>query len=259
MWLKVYVTIVLVALVAPILVVIQLSFTSSNFFFLPPPSYSLTWYNSFLENPVWIESLLRSLNVALWTVLVSTILGTMASVAVTHLNFWGKKAFMSLMVAPMIIPVIIIGIALYNSFAKLQLNNSLTGLVLAHSILAIPFVFVAMTTSLKGVDRNLEMAAMGLGSTPVGAFFKVTLPLIKPAVLSGCLFAFITSLDEVVVTIFISGATSKTLPIVMWENLRTQVDPTIAAVSSIIIVGTIILFLLLAWATSRTSRFRENR
>ncbi len=252
------VAIILVVLVAPILVVIPLSFTSASFFDFPPPGYSITWYVSFLENQDWIDGLFRSLNVAMWTAVVSTLLGTMASVTATRLHFWGKRVFMSLMVAPMIIPVIIVGIALYHSFSKMHLNNSLLGLVLAHSILAIPIVFVTVTASLKGVDRNLEMAAMSLGSTPLGAFFKVTLPLIKAAVLSGCLFAFITSLDEVVVTLFLAGATSKTLPIVMWENLRTQVDPTIAAVATIIIVGTIALFLLQAWATSRASRLKEN-
>ncbi|MEX2460608.1 MAG: ABC transporter permease [Paenibacillaceae bacterium] len=258
MWLKVLVAIILFSVISPILVVIPLSFTSASYFHFPPLGYSNRWYNSFTENQEWIDSLFRSLNVALFTAIVSTILGTMASVSVTRLNFPGKKVFMSLMVAPMIIPVIIVGIALYHSFSSLNLIDSLVGLVLAHSILAMPIVFITVTASLKGIDRNLELAALGLGSIPLGAFFKITLPLIRPALFSGVLFAFITSLDELVVTIFLVGAKTKTLPIVMWENLRTQIDPTIAAASTILIVATVVLFLLQAMIKTRASKLKQE-
>ncbi|WP_047154005.1 ABC transporter permease [Aneurinibacillus tyrosinisolvens] len=258
MWLRILVGFILVALIAPILVIIPLSFTSVSFFRFPPPGFSLQWYSSFSENQEWVDGLFRSVYVAVLTAITSTILGTMAATAVTRLNFRGKKLFMSLMVAPMIIPIIIVGIALYHSFAPLKLTNSLTGLVLSHSVLAIPIVFVTITASLRGVDRNLELAAMSLGATPIGAFFKITLPLIRPAMLSGCLFAFITSLDELVVTIFIAGARTKTLPIVMWENLRAQVDPTIAAVSTILIIGTIALFAIQAWVSSRAAKLHQE-
>lgn len=258
MWLKILVGAIIIALIAPILVVIPMSFTSISYFQFPPPDYSLKWYVKFMENEEWVDGLLRSLNVAFLTAIVASVLGTMASIAVTRLKFPGKKVFMALMVAPMIIPVIIVGIALYHSFAPMKLTNSLTGLVLAHSLLAIPIVFITVTAGLKGMDRNLELAAMGLGSTPIGAFFKVTLPIIRSAVLSGALFAFVTSLDEVVVTLFLSGANTKTLPIVMWENLRTTVDPTIAAVSSILIFGTIVMFSLKEWIAARASRMKLN-
>ncbi|MGG1662162.1 ABC transporter permease [Brevibacillus sp. NRS-1366] len=258
MWLRVLVGIILAAVIAPILVVIPMSFTSVSYFQFPPPGYSLKWYETFFDNQLWIESLLRSLTVALFTAIVSIIMGTMASVAVTRLNFWGKKLFMSLMVAPMIIPVIIVGIALYNSFSQMKLANSLAGLVLAHSILAIPIVFMSVTASLKGVDRNLELAAVGLGSTPSGAFFKVTLHLIRPAILSGGLFAFITSFDELVLTIFLAGPKTKTLPLAMWENIQIQVDPTIAAVSTLLIVGTVILFLLQSWVGASANKIKQD-
>lgn len=258
MWLRIVVGLILVALIAPILVVIPLSFTSASFFAFPLPGYSIKWYESFLDNREWVEGMLRSLNVAFFTAILSTILGTMASVSVTRLKFWGKQIFISIMVAPMIIPIIVVGIALYRSFAPMKLTNTLTGLVLSHSILAIPIVFVTVTASLKGVDRNLELAAMGLGSTPVGAFFKITLPLIRPAMLSGALFAFITSLDELVVTIFVAGAKTKTLPVVMWENLRSNVDPTIAAVSALLIVGTMVLFVAQSWVSSRAKKLKHQ-
>lgn len=251
MWLKVLVGIILFALIAPVLVIIPISFTSVSFFEFPPPGYSTKWYESFFSNSEWVEATFRSLTIALLTAILATTLGIMAALAVTRLRFWGKQAFMSLMVAPMIIPLIIIGVALYHSFAPLNLSNSILGLVLAHTIIAIPIVFVTVTASLTGVDRNLELAAMGLGSTPLGAFFKITLPLIQPAVLSGSLFAFIISFDEVVVSIFLAGSNTKTLPIALWENLRIQVDPTMAAVSTILIVVTVSIFLLQSLVSAR--------
>jgi putative spermidine/putrescine transport system permease protein len=258
MWLKIVVGVILLALLLPIFIIIPISFTSSNFFQFPPPGYSLRWYQRFLEDGEWSESLLRSLNIAFFTSILSTVLGTMAAVTVTRLKFFGKKVFMSLMVAPMVVPVIIVGLALYYSFAPLKLNNSLLGIILGHTVLAIPIVFVIVTAGLKGIDRNLELAAMGLGSTPLGAFFKITVPLIRSSLLSGYLFAFITSLDEVVVTIFISGANTKTLPIVMWETLFSNMDPTMAAVSSILIVGTIALFLFQGWVAARSARLKDD-
>ncbi|MGE5704943.1 MAG: ABC transporter permease [Clostridia bacterium] len=244
MWLRIFVLIVMILMVAPILVIIPLSFSSEVAFHFPPESYSVKWYDNFLSNDQWMEGLWRSVVVAFFTALLSLVLGIMAALAVNRIEFPGKKIFMNLMVAPMIIPVVVVAIAMYHSFSLYKLTNTLPGLVLAHTILAIPIVFVTIMASLKGVDRNLELAAQSLGSTPIGAFFKVTLPLIRPAMLSSALFGFITSLDEVVVSIFIAGSKTKTLPIVMWENMRTQVDPTIAAVSTMLIAGTVVILVL---------------
>ncbi|MBN6188502.1 ABC transporter permease [Aneurinibacillus sp. BA2021] len=242
MWLRGYVGVILFIIIAPILVVVPLSFSSQIVFTFPPPGYSTKWYDAFFTNSQWMDGLGNSLITAVLTAVVATIIGTMAALAVQRLEFPGKKVFTNLIVAPMIIPVIVVGIAMYHTFSVYKLTNTIPGLVLAHSILALPIVFVTVSASLRGVDRNLELAALSLGSTPLGAFFKVTLPLIRSAVVASALFAFITSLDEVVVSIFIAGAKTKTLPIVMWENMRTQVDPTIAAASTLLIVGTIVLF-----------------
>ncbi|MGG1662497.1 ABC transporter permease [Brevibacillus sp. NRS-1366] len=255
MWLKLLAGMILFGLIAPILVIIPLSFSSSSFFQFPPSGYSLKWYGVFLDNQEWISAFIRSLYTACLTALLATVLGTMAATAVTRINFWGKKAFMAVMVAPMVVPVIIVAIALYYTFAPMHVTNTLGGLVLAHSVLAVPIVFVTVTTGLKGIDRRLELASMGLGSTPLGTFFKVTFPLIRPSILSGALFALITSLDEVVVTIFIAGEKTKTLPVVMWENLRTQIDPTIAVVSTILIAGTVMIFFVQSWIRYRVSKF----
>lgn len=247
MWLRIYTGIVAFFLVIPILIVIPISFTSSRLFEFPPPDYSLQWFTNFLENEEWLDGLYRSFIVGIGTTLLSTILGTMAAIAIVKLKFPGKQLFMGLMIAPMVIPVIIMAIALYYTFSSLQLTNSLLGLTLAHTVLAIPIVLITVTSNLKGVDKNLELAAMGLGSTPLGAFFKITIPLIRPGILSGALLAFITSFDEVIVSLFVSGPTTKTLPLVMWERMRTNIDPTIAVVSTILIIGTTVIYFLYGW------------
>lgn len=244
MWLTGFVAIVLLILVAPIFVLIPLSFTSLNYFKFPPPSFSLQWYESFFNNKEWVECFFRSLGIASLTVVLAVVLGTMAAVAVTRIDFKYKNVFMGFMVMPMVIPVIIISIALYNSFAPLKLTNTILGLVLAHTLLALPIVFITVTTGLKGVDRNIELAAMSLGSKYINAFFQVTLPQIKPSIFSAALFAFSTSLDEVTVTIFLSGAKTKTLPVAMWESMRNNIAPDIAAVSTILILLTVIILSL---------------
>ncbi|GEN33485.1 ABC transporter permease [Aneurinibacillus danicus] len=251
MWLRIYVVLILFIIIAPILVLIPLSFSSQITFTFPPPGYSVKWYEAFFDNSQWMDGLWRSVITALLTAIVATVIGTMASLAVHRLEFPGKKIFTNLIVAPMVIPVIVVGIAMYHTFSMYKLTNTIPGLVLAHSILALPIVFVTVSASLKGIDRNLELAALSLGSTPIGVFFKITLPLIRSAVIASALFAFITSLDEVVVSIFIAGAQTKTLPIVMWENMRTQVDPTIAAASTLLIIGTVVLFAFQGFTRSK--------
>ncbi len=259
MWLKGTVALILTALIAPIIIIFVMSFTSVSYFQFPPPGYSFKWYQAFFEDVSWMESLFRSLQISFFTTILAVVIGTLAANAVVRLNFPGKQLFMGLMVAPMIIPVIIVGIALYRFFSPLQMTGTMTGMVLSHSILSIPMVFVTVLASLKGMDRNLELAAMGLGSTPIEAFFKVTFPFIRPAIFSGALFAFLTSFDELVVTIFLAGPTTKTLPVKMWEDLRTQVDPTIAAISTILIIGIVFVYLLQGWFSERAVKAKSNQ
>lgn len=244
MWLRVLVIFLLFLLVAPVFVMIPLSFNSGVTFYYPLDGLSFRWYQNFIENEQWLNGFFISLKVAVLTAIFSTAVGLMAALAVDRLSFPGKKIFQNLIIAPIIIPVIIVGVALYRSFSVFSITNTTIGLVLAHSVLAIPLVFITISARLKSVDRNLELAAQSMGSSPIRAFFNVTFPLIGTSVFAGFLFSFITSLDEVVVSIFVSGANTKTLPIVMWDNMRTQIDPTIAAVSSIMIFIVVILFLL---------------
>ncbi|GAX88983.1 ABC transporter permease [Effusibacillus lacus] len=251
MWLYLIVGVLLLFLITPVLIIIPMAFSTSPFFVFPPPGVSAKWFNQFFGDSLWVESLTRSLEVAMLSTLVATILGILGALAVSRLSFKGKNLFMAVMLSPMLVPVIVVAIAVYRFFSEIHLVGSIPGLVLAHALLGLPVVFVTVLASLKGIDRNLELAAEGLGSTPVGVFFRITLPLIKPGILSGALFAFITSMDEVVVTIFISGVATPTLPRVMWEQMRAQVDPTMAAASTLIIAATTILFLVQWWFTNR--------
>ncbi|RST77294.1 ABC transporter permease [Siminovitchia acidinfaciens] len=258
MWLKTIVALILSALTAPILIIFVMSFTSVSYFQFPPPGFSVKWYEAFFSDASWMESLFRSLQISFFTMILAIVIGTIAANAVMRLDFPGKQFFMALMVAPMIIPVIILGIALYRFFAPLQMTGTITGMVLSHSILSIPIVFVTVLASLKGMDRNLELAAMGLGSTPIEAFFKITVPFIRPALFSSALFAFLISFDELVVTIFLAGPTTKTLPVKMWEDLRTQVNPTIAAISSILIISIVTIYILQVWLSERATKAKAQ-
>lgn len=235
---------ILFVIIAPALVIIPQSFTSLNYFVYPIKEFSLKWYVKFFENSEWITSLERSIVIALLVAVLATIIGTLAALAVNKLNFKGKNLFLNLMLTPMIVPVVITGVALYASFAKVGLNNSILGLVMAHSLLAIPMVFLTMSSALARFDTNLELVAMSMGSTPIGAFFKVTVPGVKSSLVTSALLSFVTSLDEVVVTIFVSGADTKTLPMVMWENLRATIDPTIAVAATFLIILTLGMYVI---------------
>lgn len=254
MWLRLLVILILFVFLLPIILIIPLSFTSVAYFQIPPPGYSLEWYEKVLQNPVWIEVFSRSLFIGVVTAFVSLIIGTMAAVAFTRLNFWGKNIFLPLMLSPMVVPTIVVAIGLYYFFSPFKLADTYTGMILSNSVVAIPIVFTLVVASLKGVDRNLELAAMGLGSTPVGAFFKVTVPLMKTGLFSGALFAFSIVFDEPIISLFMAGANTKTLPIKYWESLRTSIDPSIAVVSTVLIFMTVALFFVQGWISSNAAK-----
>jgi len=232
---------VFVFLIAPLFVVIPMSFSSSQFLKFPPPGFSMQWYQNYFESRNWMEATWVSFQVAFLTAILATILGTLLAIALVRGKFPGRNLIYTLVISPMIVPLIITAIAIYFFYAKLHLVGSVPGVVAAHTILAIPFVLVLVTTTLKGFDETLERAALNLGANPLKAFLLVTLPIIKPGVISGALFAFIASFDELVIVIFISGTHAVTLPKRMWDNIREEIDPTIAAVATILIAISILL------------------
>ena len=219
-------------IVLPAIIVIPQAFTSLNYFTYPIPEFVTKWIDKFWENSEWVVGLTRSL-------VIAVIVAVVAAVAMQKLEFKGKGLFMGLMISPMVIPVVIIGVALYSTFSKVGLTNTFTGLILTHTLLALPMVFVTMSSGLGGVNPNLELAAMSMGCSPAKAFIQVVLPVVKPSLISSVLFSFVTSLDEVAASLFISGADTKTLPLVMWERLNTYMDPTIAVAAMYLIILTL--------------------
>jgi len=231
-------------LMAPTIVVVPMSFTASNALTFPPEGFSTRWYEKMLTDPQWSTGFVNSAQVAVLTAMLATTLGTLAALGTVRGRFPGRGAINALILSPLIVPVIIIAIGMFSVFVSWRVAGSVVGLVLAHTSLAVPFVVVNVATSLRTMDRNLELAAQGLGAGPVRTFRRITLPLILPGVLAGGLFAFITSWDEVVVSIFLTSARFRTLPVEMWEQVRQVVDPTVAAVSTTLLAVTTTVLLL---------------
>ena len=244
LFLHIFCGFVFLFLILPIFVVVPISFSSATYLKFPPPGFSLQWYNNFFTSQDWTSATIMSLQVASITTAIATVLGTLLAISLLRGNFRGKILIFSFAVSPMIVPVIIIAISVYFFYSKLQVVGTMTGLVAAHTILAIPYVFVIVTATLQGFDETLERASLSLGANPLKTFLFVTLPSIKSGVMSAALFAFITSFDELVIAIFISGTSAVTLPKRMWDGIRLEIDPTIAAVSSLLIGFSVLVFIV---------------
>jgi putative spermidine/putrescine transport system permease protein len=231
-------------LMVPTLVVVPMSFTASNALTFPPEGLSLRWYEKMLTDRQWSTGFVNSAQVAFSTSILATVLGTLAALGTVRGRFPGRGVVNGLILSPLIVPVIIIAIGMFSVFVRWRIAGTLPGLVVAHTALALPFVVVNVATGLRTVDRNLELAAQSLGASPLRTFQRITLPLILPGILAGGLFAFITSWDEIVVSIFLTSARFRTLPVEMWEQVRQVVDPTVAAVATTLlaVTTTILLF-----------------
>jgi putative spermidine/putrescine transport system permease protein len=232
-------------LLVPTLVIIPMSFTEASIMSFPPKGFSLQWYEHMFTDRQWSTGMLNSAEVAILTAILATVLGTLAALGLTRGRFPGRSVVNGLLLTPLIVPVVIIAIGMFSLFVQWRIAGSLLGLVAAHTALALPFVVVNVGTSLRTMDRNLELAAANLGANPRRAFMRITLPIILPGVLAGAIFAFITSWDEVVVAIFLTTARFRTLPVEMWEQVRQVVDPTVAAVATTLLVVTTVLLMLL--------------
>jgi len=238
-------------LIAPLFVILPLSFNAEQYIHfskgmiaLDPDAFSLRWYEDMIwgtKNP-WGLAAKNSIIIAFFATIGSTILGTVAALGLSSRYMPYKAAFMAVLISPMIVPLIISGTAIFFLWRRLDLAATFTGIILAHIILGTPFVVITVTATLTGFDHSVTRAAASLGSNPVNTFMKVMLPLILPGVISGALFAFVTSFDEVVVVMFLAGLENTTIPIQMWVGLREQLSPTILAVATcLIIMSTLIL------------------
>ena len=248
----------LVFLVVPILVIVPLSFNEGSFLSYPLSGFSLRWYQEFLGSQEWMRALRNSLIIAPAATLLATALGTLAAVGLARGEFRGKGLVMAVLISPMFAPVVIIAVALYFFFAQLNLLNSYLGLVLAHAALGVPFVVITVAATLQGYDRNFSRAAASLGAPPLLAFRKVMLPLIAPGVISGALFAFATSFDEVVVTLFLASPAQRTLPMQMFGGIRENLNPTIAAAATLMVGASAVLLLLMEWLRRRNEKLRGS-
>jgi putative spermidine/putrescine transport system permease protein len=245
---------VLMYLVLPIFAIVPLSFSSSSFMAYPIPGWSMRWYQNLLDAPEWMRAAKNSFIVAPAATLIATVLGTLAATGLAKADFRGKGLLMAVLISPMVVPVIVVGVGMYLFFAPLGLSDSYTALILAHAALGAPFVLTTVLATLQGFNHNLVRASLSLGASPLTTFRRVTLPIIAPGVISGALFAFATSFDEVVVTLFLAGAEQVTLPRQMFTGIRENINPTIAALATILIVLSTSLLLVLEWLRGRMAK-----
>ena len=225
-------------LVAPTLVVIPMSFADKKSLAFPPTGFSLQWYENFFTNPQWFGSLVTSAKVAVMVALVATVIGTMAAIGIERMKSRTGGLIRAVLITPMIVPGVVLAVGVYAVYLDTQLVGTWTGYVLAHTLLAIPFVVIAVGANLAVFDARLETAAASLGASRLKTFFTITLPLILPGILSGALFAFVTSFDEVIVSLFITSPQLKTLPVQIFSSMTRDADPTVAAVGSLIFMTT---------------------
>lgn len=232
-------------LMAPLVVVFPLSFSSSPYLQFPPPGWSLRWYVAYIDSSVWIDATLRSLKIGVCTTVLATVLGTMLAFGLVRGRFVGKGLVNQLSLTPLIVPTIIYSIAAYSLFAQMKLIGDWRAIVLGHTVHAIPYVVIVVGAALRTYDESYELAAMSLGAGRLKAIWRVTLPQIRPALVSGMFLAFISSFDELVVAMFLGGS-NMTLPKKMFDNILNEIDPTIAAVSVLQVTLVTILLIVVS-------------
>ena len=259
---------VLLFLISPILIVIPISFNDSSFLSFPRDNWSLRWYEDFFFNERWTTAIKNSVIIAFFSTIFATTLGTVAALGLARPNFPARAAVMAVLISPMVVPVVITAAALYFFYANplifpeqptLVLNNTYTGVILAHTLLATPFVVITVTATLTGFDQSMIRAGASLGAHPTLVFRKVILPLISPGVISGALFAFVTSWDEVVVVLFVGSSDQRTLPRQMFSGIREMISPTITAAAAVLITVAVVMLVTVELLRRRSERLRGIR
>lgn len=254
---------IFVFLISPLVVIIPLSFNIEPYFSftegmlsLDPDAFSLRWYEEFMGSERWLGAIQNTVIVAICSTILSMILGTLAALGLSRSELPYKGVIMGLLISPMIVPLIISAAGMFFFYSSIGISQSYLGLILAHTALGTPFVVITVTATLSGFDHNLVKAATSLGATPTYAFFKITVPLIMTGVISGGLFAMMTSVDEVVVALFIAGAEQRTVPMQMWAGIREQISPTILAVATLLVAMSILLLTTVEYLRRRSERIR---
>ncbi|CAN7444981.1 ABC transporter permease [Pseudomonas brassicacearum] len=254
---------VLLFLVVPILAIIPLSFNvepyfsfTSDMLHLKPEAFSLRWYHQLINDPLWVLSIKNSFLVACGATVIATALGTLASIGLSRADLPYKRLLTGILISPMIVPVIISAAGMYFFYSKLGIGQSLLALILSHAVLGTPFVILTVTATLVGFDHSLTRAAASMGASATYTFFNVTFPLIRPGIISGGLFAFITSFDEAVIVQFLGGVEQRTIPRQMWSGMREQISPTILAAATLLIILSVLLLLSIEVLRRRSLRVR---
>lgn len=248
---------ILLFLMLPTLLILPVSFSATEVLSFPPRGFSTRWYRLFLTDSDWVDSTLFSLQIAGLTTLCSVVIGTAGALALVRGRLPGKQLLEPLLLAPLIVPHIIVAIGVYLQFAPLGLTGTRLGFVLVHTALAVPYVVLVVSAALQRLPPSLEMAGLNLGASRLSCFLHITAPLIAPAILAGAVFSALASFDETVVSFFISGIEHKTVTRKMFEDIEFNVSPVIAAASTVFVVATVAL-MWLADAAKRSSRERES-
>lgn len=258
-----FAALVLLFLILPILIITPLSFNVEPYFSftsgmlsLDPDAFSMRWYQALLDDPLWVLSFKNSLIIATCATLIATTLGTLAALGLSRSNLPCKGLLMATLISPMIVPVIISSAGMYFFYSTLGIAQSHLGIILAHAVLGTPFVIITVTATLVGFDHSLTRAAASLGANPTYTFFNVTFPIIRPGIISGALFALVTSFDEAVVVLFLGGVEQRTIPRQMWSGMREQISPTILAAATLLILGSVLLLLAVEILRRRSLRLR---
>ena len=248
---------VLLFLVAPILTIVPLSFSSGSFFYYPLPGLSLRWYEDFFTSSFWLSSLQNSLIIGISATVLATVLGTMAALGIWRARFPAQALVLAMLISPMVVPVVIIAVGVYFAFAPLGLTDGYLGLILAHATLGVPFVVITVLATLSAFDRTLLRAAESLGASQLTTFRRVMLPLILPGVASGAVFAFAASFDEVVVVLLMAGPAQRTLPRQMFAGINDNISLTIAAAATMLIAISLALMIAVGALQRRSARMQQ--
>jgi len=250
-------------LLAPIVIMIPLSFNAEPYFTfsrdmltLNPDGFSLRWYQDLFASESWMRSIRNSFMIGAAATVLATVLGTLAALGLSRSEMPAKGLIMGILISPMIVPLIISAAGMFFFFSSINIAQTFLGVILAHTALGTPFVVITVTATLVGFDHSLTRAAANLGASPTRTFFKITMPLILPGVISGALFAFITSFDEIVVVLFVAGVEQRTIPREMWSGIREQISPTILAVATILVMISIALLTVVELLRRRSERMR---
>ena len=255
----VFTGLVLLFLISPVLAIVPLSFNAEPYFSYPMPGLSLQWYRDFFGNARWRDALVLSLELGACVTVLATALGTIAALGLSRTTLPWRTVILGMLILPMIVPVIITAVSVFMFYGYFGLIGTFPGLVLAHTVLAVPFVVITVTATLTSFDWSLDRAAQGLGAPPHLSFRKVILPLIMPGVVTGALFAFVTSFDEVVVALFLSSAEQRTLPKQMFSGIREMISPTITAAATVQIVISTLMLVGVELLRRRSERLRGIR